>query len=76
MAMTILLHHIPEALHRELEARAALAGLSLSDFLVRELRKIAEQPMPEEMLQRLSQREPYTAKLSPTEVLREERDSR
>jgi hypothetical protein len=76
MAMTILLHHIPEALHRELEARAALAGLSLSDFLVRELRKLAEQPMPEEMLQRLSQREPYTAKLSPTAVLREERDSR
>ena len=76
MAMTILLHHIPEALHRELEARAALAGLSLSDFLLRELRKIAEQPMPEEMLQRLSQREPYTGKLSPTEVLRRERDSR
>jgi hypothetical protein len=76
MASTILLDHIPEALHRELEARAALAGLSLSDFLVRELRKIAEQPMPEEMLQRLSRREPYTGKLSPTEVLREERDAR
>jgi hypothetical protein len=76
MATTILLHHIPEALYRELEARAALAGLSLSDFLMRELRKIAEQPMPEEMLQRLSQREPYTGKLSPTEVLRRERDSR
>ena len=76
MAKTILLDHIPEALRRELEARAALTGLSLSDFLVRELRKIAEQPMPEEILQRLSRRAPYTGKSSPTEVLREERDSR
>ena len=76
MARTILLDDIPEVLHRELEAHAALAGLSLSDFLVRELRKIAEQPMPEEMLQRLSRRSPCTGKLSPTEVLRDERDSR
>jgi hypothetical protein len=76
MAKTILLDQIPEALHRELETHAALAGLSLSDFLVRELRRIAEQPMLTEMLQRLSRIEPYSGKLSPTEVLREERDSR
>jgi hypothetical protein len=76
MAKMIQLRHVPDVLHRQLKARAALAGLSLSDFLVREVRKIAEQPTPEEMLQRLSEREPYTGKLSPTEVLREERDSR
>ena len=76
MARTILLDDIPEVLHRELEAHAALAGLSLSDFLVRELRKLAEQPMPAETLQRLSRRAPYSGKLSPIEVLREERDSR
>jgi plasmid stability protein len=76
MAKMIQLRHVPDGLHRQLKARAALAGLSLSDFLVREVRKIAEQPTPEEMLQRLSQREPYTGKLSPTEILREERDSR
>ena len=76
MAKMIQLRHVLDVLHRQLKARAALAGLSLSDFLVREVRKIAEQPTPEEMLQRLSQREPYTGKLSPTEVLREERDSR
>jgi antitoxin FitA len=76
MAKMIQLRHVPDGLHRQLKARAALAGLSLSDFLVREVRKIAEQPTPEEMLQRLSQREPYTGKLSPTEVLRQERDSR
>ncbi len=52
-----------------------MAGLSLSDFLVREVRKIAEHPTPEEMAERLRQRDPYRGKLSPTQVLREERDS-
>lgn len=75
MAKMIQLRHVPDALHRQLKARAAMAGLSLSDFLVREVRKIAEQPTPEEMRERLRQRDPYRGKLSPTEVLREERDS-
>ncbi len=75
MAKMIQIRHVPETLHRQLKARAAMAGLSLSDFLVREVRKIAEQPTPEEMIERLKQREPYRGKLSPTQVLREERDA-
>ncbi len=75
MSKMIQLRHVPDVLHRQLKARAAMAGLSLSDFLVREVRKIAEQPTPEEMIERLRQRDPYRGKLSPTAVLREERDS-
>lgn len=75
MAKMIQLRHVPDALHRQLKARAAMAGLSLSDFLVREVRKIAEQPTPEEMAERLRQRDPYRGTLSPTQVLRAERDS-
>ena len=76
MAKMIQLRHVPEALHRQLKARAALTGLSLSEFLVREVRKIAERPTPEEMLERLRQREGYVGKLSPTQALRAERDAR
>lgn len=76
MSKMIQLRNVPDSLHRQLKARAALAGLSLSDFLVREVRKIAEQPTPEEMWERLKSRERYTGKISPTRVLREERDSR
>jgi hypothetical protein len=74
MAKMIQLRHVPDTLHRQLKARAALAGMSLSDFLVREVRKIAEYPTPEEMRERLGARERYTGKLSPTRVLRAERD--
>ena len=76
MPKMIQLRHVPDALHRRLKARAALTGLSLSDFLVREVRKIAERPTTEEMLERLRQREAYAGKLSPTEALRAERDAR
>ena len=76
MPKMIQLRHVPDSLHRQLKARAVMAGLPLSDFLVREVRKIAEQPAAEEMRERLRQREPYRGKLSPTGVLRRERDSR
>jgi len=76
MSKMIQLRNVPDSLHRQLKARAALAGMALSDFLIREVRKIAEYPTPEEMRERLAQRDPYRGKLSPTDVLRGERDSR
>jgi hypothetical protein len=76
MSKMIQLRHVPDALHRRLKARAALAGLSLSDFLVCEVRKIAELPTPEEMQERLGRRTAYTGTLSPTAIIRQERDRR
>ncbi|HVN44065.1 MAG TPA: hypothetical protein VMT66_02345 [Steroidobacteraceae bacterium] len=72
----IQLRNVPEPLHRQLKARAALQGLSLSEFLVREARKLAERPTPEEMLERLRSRERYTGDISAAELIRGERDSR
>ena len=40
----IQLRHVPDDLHRKLKARAAMAGMSLSDYLLREIRDIAERP--------------------------------
>jgi hypothetical protein len=76
MSKMVQLRHVPDALHRQLKARAALSGLPLSDYLIREVRKIAEQPTPDEMRRRLQQREPYKGGLSPTEAVRAERDGR
>lgn len=76
MSKMIQLRHVPDAVHRQLKARAALAGLPLSDYLIREVRKIAERPTAAEMRERLRARTRYTGKKSPTEIIREERDSR
>jgi plasmid stability protein len=40
----IQLRNVPDALHRTLKVRAAMAGMSLSDYLLAEIRKIAELP--------------------------------
>ena len=53
MPKMIQLRHVPDALHRVLKSRAALAGLSLSDYLLGEIRQIAERPTVEEMRERM-----------------------
>lgn len=76
MSKMIQLRNVPDALHRKLKARAALEGLSLSDFLTREARKIAERPSMEEMRMRLERRPIQELSPSPTEIIREERERR
>jgi plasmid stability protein len=72
----IQLRHVPDSLHRKLKSRAALEGLSLSDYLLKEVEKMSELPTMEEMRTRLASREPVQLQEDPTEVIRAERDNR
>jgi hypothetical protein len=74
MSKMIQLRHVPDELHRKLKARAALAGLSLSDYLLQEVRRVAERPTVAEMMSRLSQRTPVNPTVSPAKAIRAERD--
>ena len=76
MAVMIQLRHVPEDLHRTLKARAAMAGMSLSDYLLNQVRRIAEQPTREELVERLAKLTPVESDLSSAEIIRELRDSR
>ncbi len=58
MSKMIQLRNVPDALHRALKARAALAGMSLSDYLLVEIKEIAERPTLAELRERLHKREP------------------
>jgi len=49
----IQLRNVPDGLHRTLKARAALSGMSLSDYLVAEIRRVAERPTLAELRERL-----------------------
>ena len=72
----IQIRNVPEELHRRLKARAAMAGLSLSDYLLNEIRILASRPSREELLDRLAERTAVRAKVSPADAVREERDRR
>jgi plasmid stability protein len=76
MATMIQIRNVPEDLHRLLKARAALAGTSLSEFLLAELRCTAERPTRQEMLARLRERTEVNPQVAPAEAVRTERDRR
>jgi len=76
MTKMIQLRNVPDALHRSLKARAALAGMSLSDYLLAEIREIAERPTLAELRDRLHKREPVSAELDTALLVREEREAR
>ena len=72
----IQLRNVPDALHRTLKARAATAGMSLSDYLLVEIKEIAERPTLAEIRERLHKREPVSAEIDTAVLIREERDAR
>ncbi len=74
MAKMIQLRNVPDALHRGLKARAAMAGMSLSDYLLAEIKEIAERPTLAELRERLHTREPVSARIDTAQLVREERE--
>lgn len=72
----IQIRHVPEALHKKLKARAAMAGMPLSDYLLREIRRVAEQPTIEELWARIERRRPVELSVNSADLIREERERR
>jgi antitoxin FitA len=75
MSKMIQLRNVPDALHRTLKARAAMAGTSLSEYLLAELKEIAERPTLAELRERLHQRKPVSVQLDTGRIVREEREA-
>jgi plasmid stability protein len=71
----IQLRNVPETLHRELKARAARAGMTLSDYLLDLIRKGSDRPEPDVLLARIRERQPVYPSESPADALRAEREA-
>lgn len=74
MSIMIQLRNVPDSLHRKLKSRAALAGVSLSDYLLEEIRRSAQRPTLEELRERIRQRKPVHPSATPADAVREERE--
>jgi antitoxin FitA len=74
--MMIQIRSVPEEFHRRLKARAAIEGMSMSDYVLRELRKALDRPTRQEVLERLRARPVRRLRRSAAAVIRAERDSR
>jgi antitoxin FitA len=76
MPKMVQIRNVPDALHRRLKSRAALTGMSLSEYLLNELRQSAERPTLDEMRARLRGRTETILSVAPAEAVRAERDLR
>lgn len=74
MGTMIQIRNVPDTLHRRLKSRAALAGMSLSDYLLSEICQVAERPTLDELRARLQSRTKTALSLAPAEAVRAERD--
>jgi antitoxin FitA len=75
MSTMIQIRNVPDDLHRRLKARAAMAGMSLSDYLLKEIRAVSERPTMEELLARLATRSRVEPEESPEDAIRALRGS-
>ena len=76
MPKMIQLRNVPDGLHRILKARAAMAGMSLSDYLLAEIKEIAERPTLAVLREHLHKRKPVLVQLDTARMVREEREAR
>jgi plasmid stability protein len=76
MSKMVQIRNMPDSIHRILKSRAASAGMSLSDYLLRELKKIAGRPTMEELIARMHKRQPVTVEIDSARLIREDRETR
>jgi plasmid stability protein len=76
MAVMVQIRNVPDELHRKLKARAALAGMSISEYLLRELERTLERPTREELLARLRSRQSVEPREPVAAAVRAERQGR
>jgi plasmid stability protein len=72
----IQIRNVPEELHRKLKIRAAKEGITLSELFLREGRRLAEEPTPDELRERILSRSTVKVRTSSARIIREERDRR
>lgn len=75
MSSMIQIRNVPPEVHRALKARAALAGKSMSEMILEELRAMLSLPSERELRERLDQAEPFAMKKSSAGLIRRERDA-
>ena len=76
MPKMVQIRNVPDDVHRRLKMRAAQEGVTLSELLAREARRLAEQPTLAELRERLLARPRLKLRTSPARMVREGRERR
>jgi plasmid stability protein len=69
----IQVRNVPDDVHRKIKMKAAMSGMSLSDYLLREIVFLADQPTTEEWMARLSSLPSVSSPETSAEIIRAHR---
>ncbi len=72
----IQIRNVPPDLHRKLKSRAAEAGMTLSDYLLREAERAAQRPTIAELTDRIRSRKLARSDTRAADLIREDRERR
>jgi antitoxin FitA len=72
----VQIRNVSPEFHRRLKARAAMEGMSMSDYILREVGKALERPTRQEVLERLRTQPVRHLSRSAADVIRAERNTR
>jgi len=76
MSRMLQVRNLPDEIHRTLKSRAAREGMTLSDFVKRELQNSASLPTQQEWLDRVARAKPVRSDRTAAQIIRALRDSR
>ena len=72
----IQIRHVPEDVHRRLKERAKREGMSLSDYLLQEVKLLSTQMSWEELFEEIDQADPTPTGIDWVKAIREGREER
>lgn len=72
----VQIRNVEAAFHRRLKARAAVEGMSMSDYILREVGKALDRPTRQEVLERVQRRPERRLRRQAANVIRAERGAR
>jgi antitoxin FitA len=70
MSKMIQIRNVPDDVHQALKIRATKAGMSLSEYLLREVTKVAGTLTVQDVIERAGQRGPVELDEDPVETIR------
>lgn len=76
MTSMIQIRNVPDALHRQIKARAAMEGVSMSLYILRQVERALARPSRRELVETIRRQSAVRLDLPPADVVRDERIAR
>jgi plasmid stability protein len=76
MTKMLQVRNVPDEVHARLKERAKAAGMTMSEYVLRELKELADKPSLDEIWRRAEARDSSVSLADAARLIRDERDAR